>query len=157
MQNTTIWSRVVVIVIIHAIQSNAEMQTLEYECLGINLSSSIHQLCDLGKVTSSPWTCFPHLKNEDNTSICHLLYLAQRVASLFLFTLNCFNFKNKSPISWETPQSWAKQDSWPPCRHIRSSTVDSAFGFIALSCLSHSWNQNWSLNPWTLLKSRAWS
>lgn len=36
-------------------------------------------------------------------------------------------------MSWECPQSWAKQDSWPPCWHIRSGTVNSALGLTALS------------------------
>ena len=42
--------------IIHAIQSNAEMQTLESDCLGTNLSSSTHQFYDLEQATSSLWT-----------------------------------------------------------------------------------------------------
>ena len=51
MQNIAILKKVV-IVIMHAIQSNAERQTWESDCLGRTLISSAHLLCDLGQGTS---------------------------------------------------------------------------------------------------------
>lgn len=76
MQNTTMY-RLVFFVNSHAIQNSAKIQTLKSYCLGVNLSCSTYQLCDLGYVT------FPLLT---------LVFLICKMRTIIEFPTYCYTW-----------------------------------------------------------------